>query len=107
MLACVGFHLDNNEVPVVYLDCIGVIVGGDGEIRFRVFDSEGDSLSYRYRYRFDYRVLDEVGDPVVLEVEYSLDGERWIRASVVGDSLLSDSTRYKGSKTGFYATNHH
>ena len=25
------------------------------------------------------------------------DGERWIRATVVGDSLLSDSTRYKGS----------
>ena len=33
------FHLDNNEVPVVYLDSIGVIVGGDVEIRFRVFDS--------------------------------------------------------------------
>ena len=24
-----------------------------GEVRFRVFDAEGDSLSYRFRYRFD------------------------------------------------------
>ena len=52
---------------------------------------------YSDSVRFDYRVLDEEGDPVVLVFEYSLDGERWIRATVVGDSLLSDSTRYKGS----------
>ena len=47
------FHLDNNEVPVVYLDSIGVIVGGDVEIRFRVFDSEGDSLSFRYSFNIE------------------------------------------------------
>ena len=46
-LTGVVFHLDNNEVPVVYLDGIGVIVGGDDEIRFRVFDSEGEILSYQ------------------------------------------------------------
>ena len=28
-------------------------MGGDVEIRFRVLDSEGESLSYRYRYRID------------------------------------------------------
>ena len=28
--------------------------------------------------------MDEEGDPVVLVFEYSLDGERWIRATVVG-----------------------
>ena len=73
VLSSVVFHLDNNEVPVVYLDSIGVIVGGDGEIRFRVFDSEGDSLSYRYRYRFDSVWVDadveyvgSVGDTVVV-----------------------------------------
>ena len=47
VLSSVAVHLDNNEVPVVYLDSIGVIVGGDVEIRFRVFDSEGDSLSFK------------------------------------------------------------
>ena len=34
MLSSVVFHLDNNEVPVVYLDSIGVIVGGGVELRF-------------------------------------------------------------------------
>ena len=28
VLSSVAFHLDNNEVPVVYFDSIGVIVGG-------------------------------------------------------------------------------
>ena len=32
---------------------------------------------HRDSVRFDYRVLDEEGDPVVLVFEYSLDGERW------------------------------
>ena len=45
------FHLDNNEVPVVYLDSIGVIVGarvdyGVGfypiRIAFGDIDSDGD-----------------------------------------------------------------
>ena len=61
----------------------------------RIYDFYDDGVTVRVR--FDYRVLDEEGDPVVLVFEYSLDGERWIRATGVGDSLLSDSTRYKGS----------
>ena len=87
-------------VSVDYVVCVILIRGlwfADGDtvpgsyvwsFTVKVDDGSGSFV------RFDYRVLDEEGYPVVLVFEYSLDGERWIRATVVGDSLLSDSTRY-------------
>ncbi|CUS81419.1 Cohesin domain-containing protein [Candidatus Kryptobacter tengchongensis] len=47
---------------------------------------------------FNYRIVDEEGDTIKLVAEFSQDdGRSWRKATVVGDTLISDSTKYVGS----------
>jgi len=89
------FKIECSDVDIGVSDSVLIQIDNLGVPRVGILNTFAGE--YRDSVRFDYRVLDEEGDPVVLVFEYSLDGERWIRATVVGDSLLSDSTRYEGS----------
>jgi hypothetical protein len=75
-------NVDNIGVPAV----ISLSISDTSKIEF-----SGDIT-------FNYRVIDEEGDTIRLRFDYSVDGGRsWRRATVLGDTILSDSSRYVGS----------
>ena len=62
---CSDVDIGVSDSVLIQIDNLGVPRGGI----LNTFAGE-----YSDSVRFDYRVLDEEGDPVVLVVEYSLDG---------------------------------
>jgi hypothetical protein len=77
---------------IVNVDNIGV----PAVISLSIFDTS--KIEFSGNITFNYRVIDEEGDTIRLRFDYSVDGGRsWRRAIVLGDTILSDSSRYVGS----------
>jgi urease beta subunit len=77
---------------IVNVDNIGV----PAVISLSIYDTS--KIEFSGDITFNYRVIDEEGDTIRLRFDYSVDGGRsWRRATVLGDTILSDSSRYVGS----------
>jgi urease beta subunit len=77
---------------IVNVDNIGV----PAVISLSIFDTS--KIEFSGNITFNYRVIDEEGDTIRLKFDYSVDGGRsWRKATVLGDTILSDSSRYVGS----------
>jgi hypothetical protein len=77
---------------IVNVDNIGV----PAVISLSIYDTS--KIEFSGDITFNYRVIDEEGDTIRLRFDYSVDGGRsWRKATVLGDTILSDSSRYAGS----------
>jgi len=92
-----GIFPEDNDAGVydsviVNVDNIGV----PAVISLSIYDTS--KIEFSGDITFNYRVIDEEGDTIRLRFDYSVDGGRsWRKATVLGDTILSDSSRYVGS----------
>jgi len=91
-----GVFPEDNDVGrydsvVLNVDNIGV----PAVSALSIYDSS--KIEFSGDITFNYRVIDEEGDTIRLRFDYSIDnGQTWRGATVVGDTILSDSSRYVG-----------